>query len=819
MSKHKPHKKTSAAAKEKHVNAKTIASVKKIKFNRNFWYAILAISIFSFVLYGNTLKNDYALDDAIVMTSNQFTQNGTDGISDIFKYDTFVGFWMTSYPGKTAEQIQQEKKLVAGGRYRPLSLVTFAAEVEYFGKNVKDANGKVLYRANSRVSHFINILLYLLTTILLYLILMKLFPPKENAKWYFSFPFLAALLFLAHPIHTEAVANIKGRDEIMTLLGSLGALWFSIKYFDRKKFYFLILSSLSLFLGLLSKENAITFLAVIPITLYYFTDNSIKKILISITPLVIVAGMFLLIRSSVLQPNSENEEALIKNSKPEYILVQNVSYPEAEIIWVDKSAESWNVKVSTKAINPLVEKGDVIDCTSNEKPFNVSGLIKEKGYYLYVQSIYNDGGVSSWGNGYFYPEIMNNPFIYTDSQKKYATIFYTLWVYVKLLVYPHPLTYDYYPHQIEIISATNPKAFVPFLLYLMIGIFAVWGMIKKKDMFSYGIWLYLIPLSVVSNIFFPVGTFMNERFVFISSIGFCLILAWLISKYLPKIIKETSTLKYVTGFVMIVILGLYSTKTISRNRAWENDFVLFSTDSQTSTNSAKSNCSAGGKLIEEAQKPENKNNKAIHDQMCVQAISYLEKSLSIYPDYVDASNLLGNANYEYNLNVAKSLEAYANVLRTRPYHSIAIRNSRIVIQNTFNLLPKGETPSTPDEIIKSCRMIIDVKPEIGEAYYLMGVLFGKYKNELDSAFLYLEKANNMNFNKSSGFYKDMGVAYGMKGLYDKAIQFFTKAIELDPNDAQTYFNLGVTYQQIGDIPNANLYLSKSEELKQKQAAQ
>ena len=80
----------------------------------------------------------------------------------------------------------------------------------------------------------------------------KLFPPDENKKWYLSFPFIASLLFLAHPLHTEAVANIKGRDEIMTLLGSLGALWFTLKYLDTKKAKFFVYSSLSLFLGLLS---------------------------------------------------------------------------------------------------------------------------------------------------------------------------------------------------------------------------------------------------------------------------------------------------------------------------------------------------------------------------------------------------------------------------------------------------------------------------------------------------------------------------------------------------------------------------------------
>ena len=249
------------------------AGAKTVVFD---WKAFLILCVFAFILYGNTLTHDYALDDAIVITNNQFTQQGTEGIANIFKYDTFVGFWLTSNPTKTAEQIQEEKKLVAGGRYRPLSLVSFALEVEFFGKNIKDANDKVIYKGDPFVSHLGNIVLYLLTAFLLYVILSKLFPQEKDKKWYLGFPMIAALLFLAHPIHTEAVANIKGRDEIMTLLGSLGALWFTLKYLDTKKIWYVLLSSLCLFLGLLSKENAITFLAVIPLTVYYFTRHSLK---------------------------------------------------------------------------------------------------------------------------------------------------------------------------------------------------------------------------------------------------------------------------------------------------------------------------------------------------------------------------------------------------------------------------------------------------------------------------------------------------------------------------------------------------------------
>ncbi|MFA4852260.1 MAG: hypothetical protein WC599_07050, partial [Bacteroidales bacterium] len=162
---------------------------------------------FALLLYANSLFNQYALDDRLMITENQFTKKGFNGIGDILSTDSFVGFF-----GK-------QKNLVAGGRYRPLSHITFAIEYALFG-------------FNPFIGHLINILLYAFSCLLVYKALLKLFP-SGNKHWYLTIPFIATMLFIAHPIHTEVVANIKGRDEILSLLGSFGALYFILKYIEK----------------------------------------------------------------------------------------------------------------------------------------------------------------------------------------------------------------------------------------------------------------------------------------------------------------------------------------------------------------------------------------------------------------------------------------------------------------------------------------------------------------------------------------------------------------------------------------------------------
>ena len=51
-------------------------------------------------------------------------------------------------------------------------------------------------------------------------------------------------------------------------------------------------------------------------------------------------------------------------------------------------------------------------------------------------------------------------------------------------------------------------------------------------------------------------------------------------------------------------------------------------------------------------------------------------------------------------------------------------------------------------------------------------------------------------------YNNRGSAYAKKGEYDRAIQDYDRAIELDPSDADAYYNRGLAYMYIGDHDRA-----------------
>lgn len=610
-----------------------------------------------FLLYTNTFSYDYTQDDAIVITDNMFTTKGIGGIGGVLTYDTFYGFFKEA--GKA--------NLVAGGRYRPLTLVMFAIEYQLFGQN-------------PFIGHLMNALLYGLTGFVLYWLLLHLFQRKENPVEGHFIALAASLLFITHPIHTEAVANIKGRDEILAALGSLAALHFSLKAFATKNIRLNILAGILFFLALLSKENAITFVVVAPLTYYFFTKAKTQQVVIQSLPFAIAALLFLVLRTSV------------------------------------------------------------IGLSSGEPPM----------------------------------ELMNNPFIKLQGNQyvpftiaeRFATVFFTLGKYVQLLIFPHPLTHDYYPRQIGILNFGDWRVLVSVFLYLGMAIYALWNF-RKKDPISYGILFYLLTLSIVSNLVFPVGTNMAERLLFLPSVGFCLAIAVLLQKIFFS--KKLTAIKQLYPFfgVLLLLSALFSVKTITRNPAWQNNFTLFTTDINTSPNSAKLRNAVGGELI--TQSVDEKNEQRRLD-MLNEAAGHLREAIKIHPKYKNAYLLLGNC-YNYLQQYEQSITYYQKALELDPNYQEASNNLAITYQQA-------------------------------------GRFYGEKQGNLLKALEYLRRAYQL---KPTDYetVRLLGVAYGVSGKVQDAIEFFTKGTQLQPNNAGAWYDLGVAYHNAGNPTKGDEYIQKA----------
>jgi protein O-mannosyl-transferase len=202
------------------------------------WAASLFVC--AFLLYANTLGHQYAWDDDIVIVYNSRVQKGFAGIPEHFVFRTRSNF--EDFTG-----------------YRPIAMTSFSIDVGLFG-------------LNPRAGHGMNVLLFSLLVVVMFRTLRRLFP-----NFHAAFAFFITLLFTVHPIHVEAVANIKSRDEILALLFALLALNCFVQHYDSGKWLQLGLSALFLTMGAMCKEGALTYLAVIPMAIVFLRDGGWKR--------------------------------------------------------------------------------------------------------------------------------------------------------------------------------------------------------------------------------------------------------------------------------------------------------------------------------------------------------------------------------------------------------------------------------------------------------------------------------------------------------------------------------------------------------------
>jgi tetratricopeptide (TPR) repeat protein len=299
---------TSSSGMESTHNLQSFAGLLK-----TFKLQALVLVVLGFILYSNSFFNEYALDDGIVIQKNEYVQNGLRGIPKIMSTDAYDSFY---------KQMNAKQQL-SGGRYRPLSVVTFAIEQQFFGSNqTEKPETDVAF-----IRHVLNVVFYILSVVLL-LYFLRNFIFKEHPV----IAFIACLIFLIHPIHTEVVANVKSRDEILSFLFIILTFINVVRYDETKQKKQLFLALFTYFLALLSKEYAVTLLALIPMLLYIVRNTTLKESILKTIPFIFIAAIYLAIRFSIVGKGAGVDNPDVLNSPFKFATPSQKWATEIEIL-------------------------------------------------------------------------------------------------------------------------------------------------------------------------------------------------------------------------------------------------------------------------------------------------------------------------------------------------------------------------------------------------------------------------------------------------------------------------------------------------------
>jgi len=641
--------------------------------HRTVW----GLFIGSCLLYAISLGHQFVLDDALVLTENRFVKQ-LDFWSILTK-DTFAGFF----------QSENTSQFVAGGRYRPLTLLIFA----------------IVWSITQSpwVFHLLNVLAFAATVVVVYRLTEQFSFKQSQPQRQHSLALFTAILFAVHPIHTEVVNNIKGLDDILSLLLALIAWLLLLKAPKPSGIkQFSILFCL-MFLALMSKESAILIVPLAAVSVWFFQNTGLWVMVKRIAPLMAASLLYVLIRAVVIHSATE------------------------------------------------------------------------------IQTM---------------PELMNDPFIQWHQgaweplsiANKYGTIFHSLGLYVYQVILPIKLSHDYYPHAIPVTGLWQWQSVLSLMLYLMMTVYCLWGLLKKQ-LPAFALLIYMVSLALFSNVFFTIGTLMAERFLYIPSLGICLLMAWCYVVLYQKVQAYKIGLPILRTVAVLIIIAA-SWQTLLRSQDWYDNFTLFQADISKSANSAKLNNALGGELIAQWQSRQINNNETTQSQL-EKALTYLNHAIELHPTYAQAYLLKGNA-LHYLGHTKDAIEAYHQALKLKPNFSAAKDNlARIEAQHK-----KAEVQ---ERLQKMVQQAISLSQQ------------GNHTKAIQMFTIILDE------HATAQYYFYRGVAYGQSGQAKLALKDFIQAESLtDDQDTKNLLRLWQAIksasQETGDTEQANDYQEKIDKL-------
>ena len=614
------------------------------------------LAALAFLLYSNSFKHEYVLDDYGLIKDNTQTKQGIKAIPDIFKSSYRFGMNTTDYT-----------------LYRPLTKAMFAVEWQ-------------IAPNNPSLSHFLNVLFFAITCLLLFKVLVKFFDGQ------LILPFITVLLFAAHPIHAEVVANIKSRDEIISLLFCLLSASAFYDWIIENKSSKLVLAITFYFISLFSKESTITFIAVMPMMFYFFTKAKSKHYLRTFGLMSFVTIIFLLIRKKVL--------------------------------------------------------GDTIS------------LIPKLDNYI--------AGL---------PDFL--------SQKVNAI--YMLGYYVKTIIFPYPLISDGSFNHFKAVTILDWKFLVSFVGLISAFVYSLITF-KKKNLISFSVLFFFITASVASNVFILIGTNYGERLMYVPSLGYCLLIAVLLTKIFKSDLTTRSITSLNTFFnnyklpiiISSLIFLVYSVQAYNRTMEWKDNYTLYSTDLKKVPDSAHMLFYIANHISTDEYYATLPDSAAIKRAQ-KQAIDYLTESIKVYPEYAEG---LQRRAYLYKQAHTEKLaeDDYLLSLEYNATNPVANNNYGTLLfeQNRF------------EESMKYFQAAVRYNPNYAHALNNLASnigVFGQGETEAITS----DPANAETHRKNAQSY------------FENAISYFLLSIKTDPEFAVPYRLVAITYRKIGDTASAERY--------------
>lgn len=268
-------------------------------------------------------------------------------------------------------------------------------------------------------------------------------------------------------------------------------------------------------------------------------------------------------------------------------------------------------------------------------------------------------------------------------------VFAALTDYLRLFIFPFNLHLEYKYPMVNYLSLNV----ILGLLIIVLSLIYAFKARHKNTIISFSIMWFFIFFIPVSGIY-PLGVYMAEHWMYLPSIGFFLILAYMIT----QIIRKGTLFRFFGLSLVVFLLGYFSILTIKQNdNYWQDAMTFYKKTIELSPLSfmAHNNLAnvyydmglykkAEGEYYEALKiKPDftfaYHNLGLVYYEMGLydKAIEKYQKAIQLKSNYIQAYNNLGNAYFRMGL-CKEAKDSYEKVLKLDPDYIKALNNLALV---------------------------------------------------------------------------------------------------------------------------------------------
>uniref|UniRef100_A0A8C6NY08 dolichyl-phosphate-mannose--protein mannosyltransferase n=1 Tax=Nothobranchius furzeri TaxID=105023 RepID=A0A8C6NY08_NOTFU len=386
-----------------------------------------------------------------------------------------------------------------------------------------------------------------------------------------------------------------------------------------------------------------------------------------------------------------------------------------------------------------------------------------------------------------------------------------------LLLCPWWLCFDWSMGCVPLImSATDWRIVLPLLLWcILIGLMnqALCSPdSQRRRTLTLGLVLLLVPFLPACNIFFRVGFVVAERVLYLSSAGYCLLLAFSLGHCCCHWTKQRKLL----CVLVLALLCVYVVRCALRSHQWRSEQSLFFSALSVCPLNAKVHYNVGKNLADRGN--------------ATAAVKYYREAVRLHPNYVHAMNNLGNILKEKN-ELTEAEQLLSKAVSIQPDFAAAWMNLGIV-QNSLGKFEEAE---------QSYWNAIRFRRKYPDCYYNLGRLYADQNRHVDALnawrnatvlkpnhslawnnmVILLDNTGNLGQAELIGrealklLPNDHTIMFSLANVlgklqkYKESEGFFLHALRISPNAASCHGNLAVLYHRWGKLELAKRHYELS----------